>query len=356
MDKIRFHGGRLKSLIKLDFSVNTNPLGPPLEIYNLIKENLGLIKYYPEEESLSLKYLYSQKWGVNFDNLIFGNGAVELIFLYLNALKPKKVIIPMPSFSEYYIAAYSITNNIVLPLYRSKEDKFTLSFNDIYDNITKDTLVIIGNPNNPTGALFKIDDLLKLLKYLKEEKSYLLIDEAFMDFVIKEKKTSLIPWIKKFDNLFIVRSFTKIFSIPGIRLGAGIGSPETIENLENRRDPWSVNVFAQVIAKNLINMDNFVLKTQKYITQEQKFLHKLFKSNLEKRNVQIFKTETNFYLVKFPLPSNTILDFLFKKEMYARDASNFYGLSDGFIRFAIKKRKENMQLFNELKILLNNLH
>ncbi len=356
MDKIRFHGGRLKNTIRLDFSVNTNPLGPPFKIYNLIKENLELIKYYPEEESLSLKYLYGQKWNINFDNLIFGNGAAELIFLYLNAIKPKRIVIPMPSFSEYYIAAYSITDDIVLPLYKLKENEFILSLNDVYDNIIENTLVIIGNPNNPTGSLFKIDDLLRLLEYLKKKESYLLVDEAFMDFVIKEKNTSLVPWIKKFDNLFIVKSFTKVFSIPGIRLGVGIGPPKTIKNLENKRDPWSVNIFAQVIAKNLINMDKFILKTQKYIIQEQKFLYRLFRDNFNRRNLQIFKTETNFYLVKFPLSSNTILDFLLKKGIYARDASNFYGLSDGFIRFAIKTREENLELFNELKILLNNLH
>lgn len=352
MNKYRFHGGRVKSGIKLDFSINTNPLGPPPIVYRLIENNLNLIKYYPEEESLSIKSLYAKKRNIGASNIIFGNGAAELLFLFINTLRPQKIIIPSPSFSEYYIASSCITENIVLPLYILKKDEFILPLDKLNEYIDENTLVIIGNPNNPTGTLFCKHELLELLKFLNKKKSYLLVDEAFMDFVQREESTSLIPHIREYNNLFILRSFTKIFNIPGIRLGMGIGNPDIIGKLEQRRDPWSVNIFAQIIAENLINMEKFIINTKNYIDIERKYLYKILNKNLRKRSVKIFKTCSNFYLLKFPFSSQIILDFLIKKKIYVRDASNFYGLEDGFIRLAIKKREENLELVRELEKII----
>ncbi len=347
----RYHGGRKKG-IKYDFSVNVNPFGPPEIVHKIMKENIDLIRFYPEEESKYLKKLYANKWGLEPENIIFGNGASELIFLYINTLSPKKIIIPIPSFSEYYIASTLRKREIFMPMYREKKEIFLPPIEKILRAITPDTLIIIGNPNNPTGTLYREEEILTLLEYAKKKDAYLFIDEAFIDFV--DNTSSSHRLILLYPNLFLLRSFTKIFTIPGIRLGMGIGNKEILKRLELSRDPWSVNIFSQYIGRYLIEEEEFIKKTKKLLSIEREFIYKNFSLYDQ---LKIYKTYANFYLLKFLKVSTLeVMNFLLKNNIYVRDVSNFIGLSDRFIRVAIKTRRENELFIKCIKTFIDNLH
>ncbi len=346
----RKHGGRIKE-IKYDFSVNTNPLGPPPIVYKILKDNLNLIKYYPEEESKSLKLLYGEKHGINPSDIIIGNGASELIFLFISTIKPKRIILPVPSFSEYYIASSTIKRELIMPLYIKQKEKFSPPLGRIIESISPGSLLIIGHPNNPTGMIYNKDEIIEIAERSLSMKGYVMIDEAFADF--SEEIYLAENLIEKYPNLFILRSFTKIFSIPGIRLGLGIGNPFIIKKMESRRDPWSVNIFAQLIGEKLLYEEEFIEETKRYITKERNFIYEYLKGI---KAIEVFDSHTNFYLLRFPnTSSKEVIKFLMENDIYVRNGSDFIGLQDGFIRIAIKTQDENKLLLNCIKIFLNNL-
>ncbi len=347
----RYHGGRKRN-IKYDFSVNVNPLGPPKIVYEVIKKNLDLIRYYPEETSWTLKKIYAKKWKLKPENIIIGNGASELIFLYINMLSPDRIIVPIPSFSEYYIASSLKERELIMPMYIEKGADFLPSIENILAAISPFSLLIIGNPNNPTGTLYQKEELLEIIKHAKEKDAHVFIDESFIDFV--DKRYDIYEFINMYTNLFILKSFTKIFSIPGIRFGIGIGSEKIIEQLEERRDPWSVNIFAQHLGGYLIREDKFIEETKKFIHKEREFIYKHLSTNSQ---LKIYNTYANFYLLKFlKISSKETIDFLLKNDIYVRNASNFIGLSDKFIRVAIKTRRENKLFLRYIKSFIENLH
>ena len=343
------HGGR--NSIKnsnpniIDFSSNITPIGIPLSIKTNLKKNLDDIQNYPDFRSLELisslkKYTCLQK-----SNLLVGNGAIEIIYNFCFAFlsKKTKVLIPIPTFQEYETAA---------KLYNCKISYFkTMNLSENIDSfisqIPRNGCVFICNPNNPTGKLLSKRQLLLIIKTAKKLSSIVFVDECFIELV-PESNESVISYVKKYDNLFVLRSLTKSFGLPGIRIGYAAASKQMIEILQKIKIPWSVNFLAQNAANIALKNESHLTKSKLVIKKESIYL----KNEIAKLDgFKCHDSSTNFILIKTKYNSTKLQQKLLKHKILIRDCKNFRGLNNHYIRIAIKSHKDNLKLVRALEII-----
>lgn len=345
------HGGNIYRFERegkdvLDFSSNINPLGVPQKFINIAKENFDKLTNYPDPYYIELREKIGEHNSVTKENIIVGNGATEILFLYMRAVKPKKVLVLAPCFSEYERALKSVGAQIE---YFELKEK-----NNFYPDIQTlkkklegqhYDLFLFCNPNNPTGQLIKFDDVKDLAAICKKQDMKIFIDEAFIEFVEnwKEKTAALL----KNKDVFIMRAFTKFFAIPGLRLGYGISFDEELMNkLQAEKEPWSVNTFANLAGLVMLDDKDYIKKSEKWVAEEKNFLYKELSKN---KNLKVYKSECNFLLIKLlTTTSQEIQTKLLEKNILVRDASNFQFLDESYIRVAVKDREKNLKLIESL--------
>lgn len=345
------HGGNIYRFERegkdvLDFSSNINPLGVPQKFTDIAKENFDKLTNYPDPYYIELREKIGEHNSVTKENIIVGNGATEILFLYMRAVKPKKVLVLAPCFVEYERALKSVGAQIE---YFELKEK-----NNFYPDIQTlkkklegqhYDLFLFCNPNNPTGQLIKFDDVKDLAAICKKQDMKIFIDEAFIEFVEnwKEKTAALL----KNKDVFIMRAFTKFFAIPGLRLGYGISFDEELMNkLQAEKEPWSVNTFANLAGLVMLDDKDYIEKSEKWVAEEKKFLYKELSKN---KNLKVYKSECNFLLIKLlTTTSQEIQARLLEKNILVRDASNFQFLDESYIRVAVKDREKNLKLIESL--------
>jgi len=341
------HNNRL-----VDFSSNVNPFGPPEKAIKSIKESLWKLSYYPETDSTELKQSLSEYLGVKNSNIAVGNGSTELIknFLELLIKKGDNIVIPEPTFSEYEVYSRLYGAN-VKHVYSKREDNFTIPVDEIIQEIDDETKVVfICNPNNPTGKGLDIQSLERIIQSAEDHDSYVFIDEAYIEFT---KYKSLSNRVVELDNLFVLRSVTKFFSLPGIRIGYGIGDKKLIKYLENIRVPWNVNIIAQAVAVESIKDKVFIKNSEDQIAREKNYI---FKEISKLNELEILSSAANFFLIdlkKSKLRANELKEKLIEKGFLIRDCSSFNGLNDRYIRISVRKRAENLALIKSLREALS---
>lgn len=333
----------------MDFSVNINPLGVPETLIENLKKELEEMVRYPEIDGASGKEVLAQHLGLKNENLILGNGATELIYLFARSLKPEKVLIVKPTFTEYS-KAFRLVGSSIYDYYTKEEKDFAIQIEELVskiDDIKPDVLVIC-NPNNPTGVFTESKELIPVLDKLREINAYLFIDESFIDFT---DKTSCISLIDEY-NIFILRSMTKIFAVPGLRLGYGIGREAIIFKLNQIKEPWTLNSLALKGIPVLLEDSKYLKNTQKWYSEEKKFLYNELR-NIS--NIKVIKSETNFFLIKLlRFNSDSLIEYLLSKKIFVRNCDNFQGLSDKYIRIAVRKREDNIKIISEIRKYMGN--
>ena len=342
------HGGKNSKNLDsdvLDFSSNVNPLGCPKSVKNQLKANITKIEDYPDFDSDLL--LSSLKKYTKFEksNIVVGNGAVELIYNFCSAFMSKnsKVLIAVPTFQEYESA--SLLNNASLTFFKSMNlsqdlDSFILK-------IPKKGFVFICNPNNPTGTILSQKQMRKIILAAKKLSTLVFVDECFIEMVPNSNE-SVLNDVKKFDNLFILRSLTKSFGIPGIRIGYAISSKNIISIMKKIKIPWSVNSLAQDAGITALSNKGYLTASKKLIQQESTFLQNKINSI---DGFHCYDSSTTFLLIKTKKNSTLLQNKLLKKKILIRDCKNFRGLNSNFIRVAIKSHKENQKLVSALESL-----
>lgn len=340
------HGGYFGTDVNkvVDFSVNVNPLGPSHLVIEKLKESLGDIVRYPEIDGETGRKLLSKSLDIDTREIILGNGATELIYSYAKALKPQKVLIVEPTFTEYR-RALEVNGSSVYEFITDENDDFEINIDALLSKIqeVKPDLVVICNPNNPTGTLTQKENLKSILDVLKKMQSYLFIDESFIDFIEEASCKSL---IREYP-LFILRSMTKFYAIPGLRLGYGLGHIDLISKLNRVKEPWTLNSLALQSLPVLLEDKDYKEKTLKWFNQEKQFLfNELSKLN----NLRVFKSNSNFFLCKF-LRGNVgdLKKNLLEQGIYIRTCNDFKGLDDKYFRIAIRTHEENLMLINKLR-------
>ena len=346
--KPTLHGGKksiksLKDLGTIDFSSNINPLGIPLSVTKQLKRNLKDIRNYPDTCSLDLKSSLSKYTHLPKNNLIVGNGAIELIYNFCFAFLSKKtrVLISIPTFQEYEIAAklYNSPVSFFKTFDLSKDVKLFLS------KIPKNGCVFLCNPNNPTGSLLSKKQLLMIIKTAEKKSSYVFVDECFIELVDGFNE-SIISYVKKYENLFVLRSLTKSFGFPGLRIGYAASNKNIINILEKIKIPWSVNILAQSAAQIAIKNKTHLTESKSLIKKERDYLIK----NLSKlTGFECHDSLANFILIKTKFDSTKLQKKLLKHKILIRDCKNFRGLDNHFFRIAVKSHKENVTLIKAME-------
>ena len=247
------HGGKIPSKNSdqkiIDFSSNITPLGIPNSVKSIIKKNLDKVQFYPDPNSETVISSLEKYTQLSKSNIIVGNGAIEILYNFCFAFlsKTTKVLIHVPTFQEYETAVK--LSNCKISYFNS----LNLSTNiDLFiSQIPKNGCIFLCNPNNPTGELLSKKELLSIVIAAKKIKTIVFIDECFIELVPKSNE-SILSYVKKYDNIFILRSLTKSFGLPGLRIGYACGSKEIIKILQKIKIPWSVNSLAQDAANAVI--------------------------------------------------------------------------------------------------------
>lgn len=338
------HGGDIyRNHVTLDFSVNINPSGIPSTVKKAMHEAVDACAAYPDIHGARLRQAISQMQKVPQEYLLLGNGASELFMAIVHAIKPARTVIPIPSFYGYEYAANACSSTIVY-WKTQREDDFHLT-GDISQILTPDTdLLLLANPNNPTGCLTDRETMQKLLAHCRDKGIYVVLDECFIDFCGREY--SAVSDLEQFDNLILVKAFTKIFSIPGVRLGYLLCSNrELCRNISKQLPEWNLSCFAQAAGCACALETKFLEDTAEYVKKERKFLE----TGLLSAGFQVFPSKTNFILFYSEIP---LYDQLLVRGILVRDCQNFRGLGNGFYRIAVKTREENKILLKEIERLL----
>ena len=346
------HGGDIyRNRVILDFSVNINPLGIPKAVTVALHNAAESCSTYPDIEAEKLRRAVSGMLSVPEDMLLFGNGASELFMAAVHALRPAKTVIPVPSFSGYEYAARAAGSEIIY--YPMKEEKNFLPEKELLEALTEDVdLLFLGNPNNPTGALMTREYLEAALEHCRQRKIHVILDECFMGFCRKSsggRTSSMISDISAYDNLILIRAFTKSFSIPGVRLGYLVCSnPELYHRIRRQLPEWNVSVFAQAAGIACAGELEFLEKTVSYIREERNLLEE----GLKKLGFRVYPGEANFLLIR---EENSLVcterprlchvkpldEKLLEHGILIRSCENFRGLGTGYYRIAVKRREEN---------------
>lgn len=352
------HGGNIEELTRkynlnkeklIDFSANINPLGLNENVKKTIIETIEEINIYPDITYYNLKKSISSYEKIELDYLTLGNGAAEVIFNLVRAINPKKALLLAPTFGEYEEALLSINSKIEYYML-SEGNNWDIGI-DILDKINKEIdIIFICNPNNPTGKLTDREIILKVLEKTKEYNCIVAIDESFLDFVKENEEYTLLNYIEDYKNLFIIKSLTKFFAMPGLRIGYGITiNLDLLKRIKDISVPWNINVLAEKSTIKALEEEDYIKNTINYIENEKnKFYYELCKFN----DLKIFKPAVNYIMFKV----NKDIDLkeeMMKENIIIRSCSNYRGLNNKYYRVAVRKKEENQKFINILKKILN---
>ncbi|KXZ39522.1 threonine-phosphate decarboxylase [Alkalithermobacter thermoalcaliphilus JW-YL-7 = DSM 7308] len=331
----------------LDFSSNINPLGASLKAKEALIKNIDMISIYPDPDYINLKNSISSYCSVKSENILLGSGATQFISSFIKLISPKKSLIVSPAYSEYERELKKVHSNIDKYFLRS-EDDFKVDLDHFLQTIKQNNyeLVVICNPNNPTGHAFTKDELEVILNWTN---SFVMVDETYIEFT-DTNIYSCSSLVDIYPNLFLIRGTSKFFSTPGIRLGYALTSNETIYNdLKQNLDLWNINIFASIIGEAMLSDTEYICKVKEFMKTEREYLM----SNLSKINsLKIYDSKGNFILCQISskvITARDLYNILVKDKIVIRDASSFEGLDEYFFRVCILNHKDNELLIKKLR-------
>lgn len=330
----------------LDFSANINPLGLPEGVQQALMDSVKEFDVYPDPLCRELVRTLARHEGVSEEWILCGNGAADLIFRTVYAMKPEKAMVTAPTFAEYEEALHAAGCRVIrFPL--QEKNRFLLG-EDILDALhERPDMLFLCNPNNPTGQLIPGGLLLKILRRCRELGILLVLDECFNDFLDEPQAYSLKDQLKTYDNLVILKAFTKIYAMAGIRLGHCMTSNgDLLRKIREAGQPWSVSAPAQLAGIKAVEERNYIEETRRLIAKERNYLIPELKS----AGIDVIASNANYIFVKdshtFGKPLH---ELLFEKGILIRNCDNYHGLAPGYYRICIRKNDENVKLIKILK-------
>lgn len=326
----------------IDFSANLNPLGPPLGLKEKWSDAYHLITTYPDPNASSLTRKLASDWNVEERNVLIGNGGAELISLVGRFLSGKRVCIVQPTFSEYELACE--TAGCEITYHQLEEGSWRLDPTALIKKMPDIDALFLCSPNNPTGIAYHQSAIKTILEETEKLSCFLIVDEAFGDFLLDE--VSMITYAQRYSKLIVLRSLTKMYAIPGLRLGYMVGNEDVLRNINVIQPPWSVNALALMAGEYCLSQRQHVTLTRNHIQQERKKLQHFF----EEYHYVYSQSSVNFHLIRDPQMSDQsdLLQFLLSHGLVPRHTYNFPGLEGRWLRFAIRNSRENQQLMEVL--------
>ncbi len=344
------HGGDIYSYMlhnnkpPLDFSANVNPLGLPKQVKKALKKSVDTFVPYPDTDCRMLRNRLSLYENVEEQNIVCGCGAADLIFRIVRTLKPQHALLAAPCFSEY-AQALEDEGCAIEYFYLRQANNFKVD--EVFVEFIQEPvrIIFLCSPNNPTGQVVPYDVLEKILRKAASIGCYVVLDECFIDFVNEDERCSGNNLLFEFDNLIILKAFTKNFAMAGLRLGYVLCSNlELLGRVAKCGQPWSVSTPAQVAGYAALNADKYLETTLKNTKKERKYLQ----DALAEMPVVVYKSQSNFILFKLKEELD-LSALLYEKGILIRSCANFTGLNELFYRIAVKNHKENKKLVRALR-------
>ena len=333
----------------IDFSANINPLGMPAGVRKALRGSIQDCLNYPDTFCRRLVEKIALHHSVSQESIFVGNGAADVLFRLALALKPKRALLLAPTFSDYEKALLTVDCNI--EFYNLSEENDFCIQDDYLERITAGLdFIVICNPNNPTGQVTSRAMLLKIIEKCHTVGTKILIDECFMDFVDEEKDFSVVEYLSAYDNLIVLGAFTKIYAMPGVRLGYCLTNKASIIDAcrESGQD-WNVSTLAQAAGIAALQDRQYLEKTKEYIRTERAYLIE----NLTKLNAKIYGSKANYIFFSLVQVAN-LPEKLRKEGFLIRECANYRNLGDNYFRIAVRKKTENKLLIKALRKILKN--
>jgi len=337
----------------LEFSGPINFLGPSPKAVEAVQKYAKYIKYYPDPNPVEFKEKIADYvgHGVGAQNIVLGNGSIELIYAITETLQtPFKAVIPVPSFSEYEKATIRVGGEVI---FVQLPGDYSFANERIKKAVTEDTkIVCICNPHSPSGTLYSKNEVLDLVDFCRKRAIIFSIDENYIEFADRGEETTVAGLVNKYPNLFVIRSVTKFYGMAGIRFGYGIAAPWLVRKLEDARLPWSINGLACYATLAAFNDKEFIANTKITIAQEREALCSSL-STIE--GLRCYPSVTNFVLVKIEngkTTSTKLKEALAKQGMLIRDCCTFMGMDDKHFRVTIRSAKDNQKLTQAIKQIM----
>src|SRR5262245_25908287 len=329
----------------IDFSASINPLGPPASARKAFQESYNEVSRYPDPYGEELKKALAKRHGMKPTEILVGSGSTQLVYLLCFALRPRKALVVGPAFSEH-ANALTLAGAKVRFLPLTANGDFRFSTDDFMAAWGKaDDMAFLTTPNSVTGRLIPRAEIEKIARIALLKKRFLVIDEAFIDFVEEESVKQLIR-----DNPYVIilRSLTKYYALPGLRLGYLLAHSRRAAQFAAYLEPWSVNGPAQKVALACLADRSFRLKTERWLRRERNFLTQAL---ISLKSFQPYPSIANFLLVRIANNASAIelCSFLLNQKILIRAWNSFAGVGADHFRIGVRRRKDNQRLIEALR-------
>jgi adenosylcobyric acid synthase len=340
MEYARLSGRRPEEI--LDFSANINPLGPPQWLRSVISCALDSVVRYPDPHCTRLVAAAARRYRANEDQILVGNGSTELLYLIPRAVGLPRAVIPVPCYADYLSSSFAAGMAVeTMPL--EETSGFAVDLGKIASHLRGHEIVLLSNPHNPTGLLLQGKHLRQLAS--DHPSSLFLVDEAFGDFV--EGMDSLSR--DRPENVVVLLSLTKIYAIPGLRLGCAVANNQVAKAVRRLQPPWSVNTLALAVGERALQDLDYVEQSRKYVAEQRKIL----RAELEAlAGLKVFPSSANFLFARLDradMDARCLAKRLLDEGIAIRVCDNFIGLDSRFFRVAVRREEENQRLCNALR-------
>lgn len=354
------HGANLFELSKsygfskdeiMDFSSNINPLGSSSIARQRLRENVDMASIYPDPEYKDLKNSISSYCNSSQENIILGSGATELISSFISFVTPKNAVLISPAYSEYEKELQKIDSNIH-KLFLDRKNDFKLNPQEIIDmaNSLDSELIILCNPNNPTGSALTKDEIRQVLQ---NTDSYFMVDETYVEFFDPDIYSSS-SLVDDYSRLFVIRGTSKFFSTPGIRLGYALTSDTNVHKcISSKLNLWNINIFATLMGEVMFTDKDYIKNTLSFVQNQVDYLTREINSI---DGLKAYETKSNFILINIEnmrYTAGQLYDRLVPFKIAIRNAKSFEGLDEYFFRVCVLNKDENEFLIKKLKEAFN---
>jgi threonine-phosphate decarboxylase len=347
------YGIPVESLI--DFSANINPRGlPPGAMERLQRDtgNPNLITRYPDPSYAALRRALAERAGISPDAILIGEGAAALIGATLRAIKPARCLLPIPAFGEYARACASAETKVE-PFQLDSSNGFVLTVHSYAEQVSSTSCdcAILNNPHNPTGALMRKQALIDLIERIRVAGAFVLLDEAFIDYVPEE---TVVSYASRTPGVVVIRSLTKFFGCPALRVGYAVGLPETLRQITRAVPTWPVTIFAANALEAALQDRTYTAQSLRENEEERDCLAR----SLKELGAHVTSSSANFLLIQlqeqWPDSTFTREHLIRRHRIVVRNCDSFIGLEKGrYIRIAVRSKRDNGLLLSGLRELWN---
>jgi histidinol-phosphate aminotransferase len=333
----------LEKIVKL--ASNENPLGPAIQVIDTIQSEAKNISLYPDSDSRELKKALSEKYQLDKERIFLGNGSDEILDLLMTLIlnQGDEVIQADPAFIKYELAVKSRGGkSIKVPVDTDYKHDLKAMEAEITD---KTKAILICNPNNPTGTMLKKEEIESFLERVSDE-ILIMVDQAYLEYITAESYFDGIELLEKHSNLMLMRTFSKVYGLAGMRIGYALTDPQLVDYLNRIRGPFNVNRLAQKAAVTALESQSHVEICQNLNDKEKNFLYQKF----EELGLEYIETHANFLMVDTQMPAAEVFRKLQQQGVIIRPGNQF-GM-DSWIRVTIGTRADNEYFIRKLKSVL----